>query len=65
MTGDVEDHVFLYGTAYMLVKLQSVQWRKSPASVGDHQSTQLFLSETKQRYIFNRKKVSAMWQQVI
>lgn len=44
---------------------QSVQWRKSPASVGDHKSTQLFLSKTKQKYLFAWKKVSVAWQQVI
>lgn len=36
---------------------QSVQWRKSPASVGDHKSSQLFLSQTKQRYLFAWKRV--------
>lgn len=32
--------------------------------IGDHQSTQLFLSKTKQRYLFAWKKVSVAWQQV-
>lgn len=35
---------------------QSVQWRKCPASVGDHKPTQLFLWKTKQRCLFAWKK---------